>query len=84
MDEATDFIKQVEDIKHGRIEDMYQAIIITDLVYLPDEPVSANELVDLNNAHRMQFGRYIQIISCEFFRLFRRFKPKVERESHGP
>lgn len=61
---AIDFVKQVEDIKHGRIEDVYQAIIDTDLVYLPGKPVSAIELVDLNNAHRMQFGKKIYNFVC--------------------
>lgn len=59
LDELADFIKLTNDIKNEWIEEKLDAIVASNLIYLPDEPMSIFSLYDLNVKHRQQIGTAI-------------------------
>lgn len=61
MNELADFFKSINEIRRHRIEVPIQFITKASLVTIPDEPVTIDELYDLNNEYRQQIGKNLKL-----------------------
>lgn len=50
------FVKEVKDMKEARVDEVLDSIAMTSLVYLPDEPVSPSQLLQMNVEHKDNVG----------------------------
>lgn len=77
LGEVEDFFKSVNEIKRKEIEAPFHYICNTELVIIPEEPVSTDQLYDLNNTYRNKIGNSSTCKQCasyhsQPFRLFAR------------
>lgn len=64
------FIKQTTDIKAERIENVFESILELELIYIPSDPISADEFLRLNVEHRQEVGKLeiipMNVCECVF------------------
>lgn len=63
LDETSDFVKQVSDIKNERIEQVFESMIEMDMMNIPLVPVTAEEFLQINLEHRRSVEKIMEIRS---------------------
>lgn len=65
MTDISDFFKLTNDIKNERIEEVFESIAESNLIYLPQGAISAEQFYALNVDHRKQIGNSNHLYNVE-------------------
>ncbi|KAK9891390.1 hypothetical protein WA026_014631 [Henosepilachna vigintioctopunctata] len=65
LDEVDLFVKEVTDMKEARIDEIFEIIAGTSLVFLPDVPLSPKDFLDANIRYRNKIVRKLERMSVK-------------------